>query len=129
MAVLERVIISLTTSIAMANRRDSIILEASSGLAHQTDWPLVLTNKQALLKELIDKVARRILPLVEYDIEALAQLLYRLDVHEHYMHEALARPAILDAAQELAHHIVERELQKAATRVSYREQEAAKQAA
>ena len=51
--------------------------------------------------------------------EALVQLLYRLDVAEQHLHDALRLDSTKAAAAHLAQQIVTRELQKAETRRRY----------
>lgn len=71
--------------------------------------------------ELRKILIRRIEELIEKDVEKLKWILYRIDVSEKKVHEALATNAQLHYPDLLADLIIERQIEKARTRASFNE--------
>ena len=71
--------------------------------------------------ELRKVLIRRIEELIEKDVEKLKWILYRIDVSEKKVHEALATNAQLHYPDLLADLIIERQIEKARTRASFNE--------
>jgi len=70
-------------------------------------------------RELRKVLIRRIEELIEKDVEKLKWILYRIDVNERKVHEALATNAALHYPELLADLIIERQIEKIKTRAKY----------
>ncbi len=99
---------------------DSLADIAATHLATKTGWEPLLDK--ALTREALEAyIATHVARMLRESPEPLMQLLYRLDVAEHHLHDALKLGNNEAAATYLAQHIVARELQKAETRRRYRD--------
>ena len=81
----------------------------------------VAENEDERFHELRKILIRRIEELIEKDVEKLKWILYRIDVSEKKVHEALATNAQLHYPDLLADLIIERQIEKARTRASFNE--------
>ncbi|WP_162425640.1 hypothetical protein [Pontibacter pudoricolor] len=72
------------------------------------------------LAELQQKVARAVLHLLQTDLNSLLNILYRIDVDERQVKQAMLLPSEPEMADCIARLIIKRELQKAQTRFIYR---------
>ncbi|MER2996267.1 hypothetical protein [Pontibacter populi] len=72
------------------------------------------------LGELQHKVARAVLHLLQTDLNRLLHILYRIDVDERHVKQAMLLPSEPEMADRIAQLIIKRELQKAQTRFIYR---------
>jgi hypothetical protein len=77
-------------------------------------------DKTLDLDELHHKVASMVLHLLGKDLGRLLHILYRIDVAEHQVKQAMLLPSHEEVAEQLARLIIKRELQKAQTRFIYR---------
>lgn len=77
----------------------------------------------ATIEELEAVLAQRVATLIQNEPDVLFQLLYRIDVKERLVQEALARPDLspADTATAIARLIIERQWQKIETRRKYRQ--------
>jgi phage-related minor tail protein len=78
-------------------------------------------NEDARFQELRKVLIRRIEELIEKDVEKLKWILYRIDVNEKKVHEALATNEQLHYPEVLADLIIERQIEKAKTRAQFNE--------
>lgn len=78
--------------------------------------PPALTKKTYSQEELVEWIASEIVFMMQYEMEKLLQLLYRIDVDERKVKTAfdLSDPKLI--APRIAELIIERQLQKIATR-------------
>ena len=72
------------------------------------------------LQELQNKVAKAVLYLLQKDLGRLLNILYRIDVEEQKVKQAMLASSEAEVADQIAHLIIKRELQKAQTRFIYR---------
>ncbi|MBJ6118783.1 hypothetical protein JAO76_11300 [Pontibacter sp. BT310] len=72
------------------------------------------------MAELQHKVALAVQQLLQTDLNRLLNILYRIDVDEHQVKQAMLLPSEPEVADRIAHLIIKRELQKAQTRFIYR---------
>jgi hypothetical protein len=79
----------------------------------------VAENENERFQELRKVLIRRIEELIEKDVEKLKWILYRIDVSEKKVHEALATNAQLHYPEVLADLIIERQIEKAETRKKF----------
>lgn len=82
----------------------------------------VNTNSEDAYQKLLDKIAWVIDYLIEKDIERLFWMLYRIDVSEKKVRETLDFQGPDNAAMALAELVLEREIEKAKTRASFKSQ-------
>lgn len=75
---------------------------------------------RATAGEIIALIAGRIREWLRGDFEHLVNVMYRLDVAEAQFHQALDLPTEEERADAIARLVLERELQKAATRLHYK---------
>ncbi len=68
---------------------------------------------------LLDELSTIISYLLDNDMHQLMQVMYRIDVSEHRFKQIITSMAVGDVAEQLAVEVIRRELQKAATRMSY----------
>ena len=78
-------------------------------------------NEDVRFQELRKVLIRRIEELIEKDVEKLKWILYRIDVNEKKVHEALATNASLHYPEILTDLIIERQIEKAKTRAKFNE--------
>lgn len=64
-------------------------------------------------------LAERVKHLLEFETEKLKYVLYRIDVSEQKVHDALANHTLEDGAKNIAELILQREIQKAISRKQY----------
>ena len=76
-------------------------------------------NDDERFRELRKVLIRRIEELIEKDVEKLKWILYRIDVNEKKVHEALATNAALHYPEVLADLIIERQIEKAESRKKF----------
>jgi hypothetical protein len=81
----------------------------------------VAGEEDVRFQELRKVLIRRIEELIEKDLEKLKWILYRIDVNERKVHEALATNEQLHYPEVLADLIIERQIEKARTRASFNE--------
>jgi hypothetical protein len=72
------------------------------------------------LAELQHKVALAVQHLLQTDLNRLLNILYRIDVDEQQVKQAMLLPSEPEVADRIAQLIIKRELQKAQTRFIYR---------
>jgi hypothetical protein len=73
-------------------------------------------------EEVKNFLAQRIKYLLEHNTEKLKYVLYRIDVSEQKVHDALANHTLEVGSQQIAELIFQREIQKAITRKQYASQ-------
>ncbi len=73
-------------------------------------------EQEALYRQL----ARKVQYLLQTDLSRLLHILYRIDVEERLVKQAMQASSEREISEELAHLIIEREVQKAWTRSIYR---------
>ncbi len=84
------------------------------------------TTKDTLSEdELLDLLAGQVAYMIEYRMDYLLSLLYRLDVLEHKINHALSPVAVDPPALGLAKLILERQKQRIATKAEYRQEASA----
>src|SRR4051812_4563965 len=79
--------------------------------------------KEMSMEALKDWLIAEIVKMLMHDMEKLLNILYRIDVNERKVKEAFAQSDPKRIAPELARLIIEREMQKAETRLKYRDKE------
>ncbi|MBC5775288.1 hypothetical protein H8S95_14510 [Pontibacter sp. KCTC 32443] len=72
------------------------------------------------LQDLQQKLAQAVLYLLQKDLNRLLNILYRIDVDERKVKQAMLAPTEEEVADHIAQIIIKRELQKAQTRFIYR---------
>ena len=82
----------------------------------ETDDDLVYSN----LQELQHRVEKMVLYLLRKDLSRLLHILYRIDVDEQKVKQAMLAPSEEEVAARIGKLIIKRELQKAQTRFIYR---------
>lgn len=94
---------------------------ASQSLVKYFDLDLCLEDRKDL-EDALAEVSSKLLPLIEHylqkDISQLLNLLYRIDVSEQRLKEALTNT---QPASKICELIIEREFQKAESRIKYRQ--------
>lgn len=85
------------------------------------DFELVEPNKEMTEQELLDYLSDAIAYMIEHKLDFLLSLLYRLDVSERKINEALLPVNTEDAPIALAKLVLERQKQRVATKRAYRE--------
>jgi hypothetical protein len=76
-------------------------------------------SEDVRFQELRKVLVRRIEELIEKDVEKLKWILYRIDVSEKKVHDALATNAQLHYPDVLADLIIDRQIEKVQTRAKY----------
>ena len=84
------------------------------------NFELETTEETLSEEELLDLLTRQVAYMMEYKMEYLLSLLYRLDVLEHKINHALSPVAIEPPAIGLAKLILERQKQRIATKQAYK---------
>lgn len=87
------------------------------------DFGLTIDQRTYSESELTDLLAEAIFKLIQKNLEQLFSILYRLDVNEEKVHLALAPNAQAPPNLLIAQLIIEREKQKAESRLRYRHEE------
>lgn len=70
---------------------------------------------------LLDILTSQVAWLIDHDLERLKWILYRVDVNERKLQELLAAHPASEAAGAMAKMIIERQMEKAETRLRYKE--------
>ena len=91
------------------------LLQRNFGLEGNIDFEDNESTNDRLKKMLI----RRLDELLAHDFNALLNALYRMDVSEHKVKQVLTLSDQEDLSEDLAEMIIERVLQKAATRLAH----------
>lgn len=101
---------------------DIYIKEATAIISHE----LALTDEESLALIAINnyevlkiQLAEKIDYLLKYDIEKLRYVLYRIDINEQKVKDALANFPIEESVLHIAELILQREIQKAISRKQY----------
>ncbi len=97
----------------------AIIIASELEMTHSEAEKITMFNEYEALKGFL---AERIKHLLEYEIEKLKYVLYRIDVSEQKAHDALANHTLEEGAKNIAELILQREIQKAITRKQYASQ-------
>ncbi|MBI1184424.1 hypothetical protein GC194_09140 [bacterium] len=79
---------------------------------------LLPQHEQEAMQALKNQLAQRIAYMIDHDFELLMQVFYRIDLNEQKVKEALALSP--NPSEKLADLVIEREIQKAQTRMKYR---------
>ena len=77
-------------------------------------------NQSESIPKLEQAVAHAVLQLLQHDLNRLLNILYRVDVDERQVKQAMKAPTQDEVALQVARLIIKRELQKAQTRFIYR---------
>ena len=77
-------------------------------------------SEDVSMQTLREMVIRYINDLILHDFQKLVTLLYKVDVNENKLKKILKKEAEKDAAEIIAHMIIEREIQKLETRKQFR---------
>lgn len=93
----------------------SIVNQINKSLEIREDLLEKITNEE----ELLDLLTQYIQELINKDFEHLLWLLYRIDVGEKKVKEAINNSAPAEASQIIAKHILLREKEKVVTRKKY----------
>ena len=96
-------------------------------LVSQLGMDLELSNNSAInsagfLEQLKIQLADKILDLLKNDHTRLFNILYRIDVKEEFVNEALKTTFLNEAADNLAELIIQRQIQKIQSRQNYSRQ-------
>ena len=81
----------------------------------------IAENENERFQELRKVLITRIEELIQKDVEKLKWILYRIDVNEKKVYDALAANASLHYPEVLADLIIERQIEKARTRAQFNE--------
>ena len=98
--------------------KNALILQQTATLV-QKDFELEYIPADITEKELLDFLAQYIYELIDKNMERLFYMLYRLDINETKVHQALSPQAKEPPHEVLAQLIFQREKQKATTRIEY----------
>ena len=85
------------------------------------DFELESTKDQMTEEELFDLLANQVAYMIEYKLEVLLSLMYRLDIPEHKVHHALSPFATDPANIGIAKLVFERQKQRAYTKSFYKQ--------
>jgi len=90
--------------------------------AQDTIWLLSDAKEEAVVRspEWYRELVEAVNALLEHDFNALVQMLYRLDVSEEKIRNALGEHAGTDAAELIAELLLERQLEKLKTREAFK---------
>jgi hypothetical protein len=69
-------------------------------------------------QKILEQLSKRIAYMLDYEFEHLMQIFYRIDLNEQKVKQAITSAE--SPSQKLAHLVIEREMQKAQTRLAYR---------
>jgi len=99
----------------------TLIKNANRFLSRDWEIPaLAHDNYDTWLNELTQYLTQRIQEMLDHQFESLIQAMYRLDIREHDFHKAMALPTKYEIAHKLAQLVIQREIEKAYTRMKYR---------
>ncbi len=87
------------------------------------DFEIELSDSFITEEQLEIALAERVYYLIEHDLERLFSILYRLDVNEQKVHNALKLENIIPPALAIARLIINRQKEKARTRLLYSQDE------
>jgi hypothetical protein len=100
--------------------KQALILQQTSAFV-QKDFEVENIPEDVTEQELIDFLEQFVQTLLDTNMEQLFYVLYRLDINEFKVHQALNPAAIEPPHKALAQLIFQREKQKAKTRIEYNE--------
>lgn len=100
--------------------KQALILQQTSAFV-QKDFEVEHIPEDVTEQELIDFLEQFVQNLLDTDMKQLFYVLYRLDINEYKVHQALNPAAIELPHKVLAQLIFQREKQKAKTRIEYNE--------
>lgn len=100
--------------------KQALILQQTSAFV-QKDFEVEYIPEDVTEQELIDFLEQFVQNLLDTDMKQLFYVLYRLDINEYKVHQALNPLAIEAPHKSLAQLIFQREKQKAKTRIEYNE--------
>lgn len=100
--------------------KQALILQQTSAFV-QKDFEVDYIPEDVTEQELIAFLEQFIQGLLDNNMEQLFYVLYRLDINEHKVHQALNPAAVEPPHKVLAQLIFQREQQKAKTRIEYNE--------
>lgn len=103
--------------------KQALILQQTSAFV-QKDFEVENLPEDVTEQELIDFLEQFVQNLLDTNMKQLFYVLYRLDINEHKVHQALNPTAIELPHKALAQLIFNREKQKAKTRIEYNERNA-----
>lgn len=98
--------------------KEALVLKETAALV-QKDFEVEHIPADVTAAELLDFLERFIQDLIEHNLERLFYVLYRLDIDEQRVHQALSPYAVELPHKVLAQLIFNREQQKARTRLEY----------
>ncbi|CAA6830406.1 MAG: Unknown protein [uncultured Aureispira sp.] len=101
-------------------KKQALILQQTSAFV-QKDFEVEHIPKDVTEQELLTFLEQFVQKLLDTDMKQLFYVLYRLDINEQKVHQALNPTAIEPPHKTLALLIFQREKQKAKTRVEYNE--------
>ncbi|MEM6966993.1 MAG: hypothetical protein AAF573_19685 [Bacteroidota bacterium] len=73
------------------------------------DFEMVIGDKKPTEQELFDMLCNQVAYMMEYRLDFLLSLMYRLDIDEHKINQALSPKALIAPNVGLAHLILERQ--------------------
>jgi len=100
--------------------KQALILQQTSAFV-QKDFEVENISENVTEQELLTFLEQFVQNLLNTDMKQLFYVLYRLDINEHKVHQALNPTAIEPPHKTLAQLIFQRERQKAKTRIEYNE--------
>jgi hypothetical protein len=100
--------------------KQALILQQTSAFV-QKDFEIEYIPEDVTEEELIDFLEQFVQNLLDTNMKQLFYVLYRLDINEHKVHQALDPAAIEPPYKTVAQLIFQREKQKAKTRIEYNE--------
>lgn len=100
--------------------KQALILRQTSAFV-QKDFEVDHLPEDVSEQELVEFLEQFVLHLLDTNMEQLFYVLYRLDINEYKVHQALSPAAIEPPHKALAQLIFQREKQKAKTRIEYNE--------
>jgi|SRR5690606_638227 len=100
------------------NESSPKLLQITSSLVKK-DFEMPMNSSFISEEDLVQALADRVFQLIEKNLEQLFSILYRLDVNERKVHEALQGNNEIPANIEIARLIVARQKEKAKTRMEY----------
>lgn len=102
---------------------DKETLQATAALVTRDFAPEVLQHDLFTEEELLNLLTERVDYMIEHQLDMLLSLMYRLDIDEHKIQIALLPNAPEPANVGLARLILERQKQRAFTKLNYRSPE------
>jgi hypothetical protein len=104
------------------NTNQILPIEAADNSDILHDFELTIPEKKLNEQELLDYLAQAISYMIEYKMDYLLSLLYRLDVDENKINNALLPGNPEPAHVALARLVLERQKQRVATKMAYKQQ-------